>query len=200
MRAACRRGIFALVAVGLVVAFAGCAPSGPAGRQPTPGGQAPAATAEPPEVERPKDLDLAKVDPCKLVDGLQRKQFGLDDRKGLADDDSAVFPGNPSCFTLGFKTNLGLSVVTVSTEGVSSYIESVDVYPTPVTVKGYPAYVLAPEDQPEDCYGVVDVNDGQLLYLSYGLNLPDAEPITPQQALCERIPELAEALLTGLGA
>lgn len=188
-----RRGAFALLALALV-GLAGCTQ---AGQQP-PASSAPAT--EPPAVVRPKKLDMAKADPCRLVDGLPRRTFGLDDRKGVADDDSAVFPGNPSCFTLGFRTNLGLSVVTVSTEGVTSYIESVKVYPTPVTVKGYPAYVLAPEQQPENCYGVVDVNDDQLLYLSYGLNIPDGEPITPQQVLCQRIPELAEALLTGLGA
>ncbi|MFC7624541.1 DUF3558 domain-containing protein [Microlunatus sp. GCM10028923] len=193
-----RRGAVATIALGLLVALIGCTPSGPAAQPPTTGDSAPPEA--PPKVERPKNLDMAKADPCELVDGLPRKTFGLDDRKGLADDDSAVFPGNPSCFTLGFRTNLGLSVVTVSTEGVTSYIESVNVYPTPVTVKGYPAYVLAPERQPENCYGVVDVNDGQLLYLSYGLNIPDEEPITPQQKLCEQVPQLAEELLAGLGA
>jgi len=59
--------------------------------------------------------------------------------------------------------------------------------------------VLKPSD-PNSCFGVLDVNDGQLLYISYGLNMFGEDPVTPQERLCQAVPAIATAALAQVGA
>ena len=155
-------------------------------------------TSTKPSVDRPKPLDIASIDICQVLAAVPPAPFGLDGRAPLPDDSSA-FPGAKNCFSEGISANLGLMLTAVTDEGVDDYVETVTAQPTEKTVKGYRVVVLTPSNHPEDCFGVIDVNDGQLLHINYGPNSPGEPPVTPQATVCERIPAIAEAALTALG-
>lgn len=154
--------------------------------------------SEEPTGERPKPLDMASVDVCQLLTKLPVTSWGLDGRAPVGDESSS-FPGAQTCVSSGVAANLGLGLTAVTDEGVADYVESTTAQPTESQAKGYRLVVLTPASQ-EDCFGVVDVNDGQLLHISYGMNIPGEAPVTAQATLCERVPAIAEAALTALGA
>jgi uncharacterized protein DUF3558 len=149
-------------------------------------------------VDRPKAIDMASIDICQVLAAVPPAPFGLDGRAPLPDESSS-FPGAKSCFTSGISANLGLLLTAVTDEGVDDYVESVTAEPAETTVKGYRVVVLTPTSNAEDCFGVIDVDDGQLLHINYGPNSPGEPPVTPQATVCERIPQIAEAALTALG-
>jgi hypothetical protein len=68
---------------------------------------------------------------------------------------------------------------------------------TEAEVDGFHLYVLKPRVA-DSCFGAVDVADGQMLYVNYGLSAPGSEPVTPQTTLCERVPQIAAAALAKL--
>lgn len=154
-------------------------------------------TSEKPSGDRPKPLDMASIDICQVLAAVPPAPFGLDGRAPLPDESSS-FPGAKSCFTSGISANLGLLLTAVTDEGVDDYVGSISAEPTETTVKGYRVVVLVPNN-PEDCFGVIDVDDGQLLHINYGPNTPGEPPVTPQATVCERISAIAEAALTSLG-
>lgn len=153
---------------------------------------APTGTSSP----RPQPLDLAAVDICQVVAALPLTAFGLDGRPPLADE-SSLFPGARQCYAVGVGNNLGLTLVAVVDEGAREYIDTVNVPASESAVAGYPTWVLTPKD-PGGCFGVVDVNDGQLLFVNYGQPVPGEQPVVPQAQLCAAVPEIAAAALAAL--
>lgn len=184
-----------LVFLGLLLA--GCTTTAPgtptAGDRPTE--QTTTTTTGPTSADRPQDIDLAAVDLCQMVSALPRANFGLDtDRPPLAGD-SSIFPGSKDCFANGVKANLSLLVVAVLDEGAGEFVKSANAEVDQTDASGFPLYVLTNQASPDTCFGVLDVNDGQMLYLSYGLASPGTEPATPQTTLCQRIQDIARAAL-----
>jgi hypothetical protein len=158
-----------------------------------------APSEAPPPVDRPRPIDLTTVDVCQVVAALPLRDYGLDgDRPPLAGD-SSLFPGARDCFANGIRNNVSLLVVAVTDQGAQPFAESANVAAKTVTVAaGYPLTVLTPR-APASCLGVLDVHDGQMLYLSYGLGSPNAQPVTPQARLCRTIPAVAAAAVGALG-
>lgn len=201
-----------LVLAGLVAA--GCStaePGDPVAADPTATSERPTETeitSEPPEeptseesptVSRPKPIDLTKVDICAVVGALPLREYQLDgDRPPLAGD-SSLFPGAKDCFAGGIRNNLSLLVVAVTDEGARSFVDSANVAArTETAAAGYPLTVLTPQ-APANCFGVLDVHDGQMLYISYGLGSPTEQPATPQERLCRTVPAIATDLVGALG-
>jgi uncharacterized protein DUF3558 len=146
---------------------------------------------------RPRDIDMAGADVCRLVTALPLATFGLDRSRAPVGGDSALFPGSRDCFVNGTAANLALTLVAVADVGVAEFLDGANVDVDRTEVRGYPLYVLTPPT-PESCFGALDVADGQLLYVNYGLGSPGAEPATPQATLCERVPGIAAAALDAL--
>ncbi|MFC4858865.1 DUF3558 family protein [Actinophytocola glycyrrhizae] len=149
------------------------------------------------EVSRPRDIDLAGADLCGVVAALPLGTFGLDQDRPPTGGDSTSFPGSRDCFANGIGANLGLTLVAVLDQGAAEYVEGADAEVTESEVDGFPLHVLKPT-APDSCFGAVDVADGQMLFVNYGLSAPGTEPVTPQATLCERVPRIAAAALAEL--
>lgn len=196
----------------LLGAVAGCSAAEPGtpvagvtvtGEQPTepepPAEPTASSPGQTPSVDRPKPIDLTTVDVCQVLAGLPLADYGLDtDRPPLAGD-SSLFPGAKDCFANGITNNVSLLMVAVTDQGAAEFAEFANVAGKTETVAaGYPLTVLTPQ-APASCLGVLDVNDGQMLYLSYALANPNDQPVTPQAQLCAAVPTIAAAAVGALG-
>ena len=191
-----------LVVLGLLLA--GCAT--PAPGTPTPvdrpsGTTTTTTTGAPatstPAADRPRNIDMAAIDLCKVVAGLPLAPLGLDTDRPPLGGDSTLFAGSKDCSANGLRTNLSLLMVAVVDQGAAEYADSVTAKVDKTDIVGFPLYVLTPE-RPESCFGVLDVNDGQMLHINYGIVSASSQPLTPQATLCQRIPEIARAALAQL--
>ncbi|MFL6120933.1 DUF3558 family protein [Actinophytocola sp.] len=144
---------------------------------------------------RPKNIDLSAVDVCHVVTGLPRTDLGLDtDRPPLAES-SGLFPGSKECFNNGTAANLALTVVAVLNQGATQYLDGADADVDRKDADGFPLYVLTNGASPDSCFGVLDVDDGQMLFINYGLASPGSQPVTPQNTLCQRVQDIARSAL-----
>lgn len=159
---------------------------------------APETTTSSPGGSRPTSFDMAAVDVCQLVSQLPLQTFGLDGDRPPVGGDSSIFPGSKDCYAGGIQANLGLTLIAVVDEGAADFAGSANAESSETEVAGYQVFVLKPQD-PSGCFGAVDVNDGQLLFINYGMSIPDTEPITPQDQLCQVVPDIAAAALAVLG-
>lgn len=185
-----------LLVTGLLLAAAGCTAAETG--TPTTGEQTTTTTAEQTTTaeKRPRDIDLAGVDVCGLVSSLPLTTFGLDQRPPTGGE-STSFPGSRDCFANGIEANLGLTLVAVVDEGAADYAGGANAQVSETEVDGFTLYVLKPP-VPDSCFGALDVADGQMLHVNYGLSAPGTEPVTPQETLCERVPQIAAAALAQL--
>ena len=53
--------------------------------------------------------------------------------------------------------------------------------------------------QQANCFGVLDVHDGQFVWIAYGLGSPAERPVTPQEQLCNTVPMIAASAVAALG-
>lgn len=148
-------------------------------------------------VDRPREIDLTVVDICEVVAALPLKSYGLDGDRPPLGGDSTIFPGSKDCFAGGIEKNLSLTLVAVTDESAESFVASVNADVTGGAAAGFPLSVLEPA-QPANCFGVLDVHDGQFIYLAYGLGNPAEQPVTPQVKLCETITTIATATIGAL--
>jgi hypothetical protein len=186
-----------LLVPALALLLAGCTTTSRGA--PTAGDRPPKTTSSPDTttttttVDRPRNIDLAAVDICQVVGGLPRATYGLDtDRPPLAGE-SSIFPGSKDCFAGGIQQNLSLLVVAVATTGTTEYLDGANAEINQTDANGFPLFVLTTPPSPDSCFGAVDVNDGQMLFINYGMAAPGTEPATPQTTLCQRIPDIARA-------
>lgn len=189
-----------LVLVALL--FAGCTttePGTPSAGETTgeTAGETTGTTTSTPDVTRPENVDLATIDICQLVGALPRADLGLDADRPPVGGESAIFPGSRDCFAGGIQNNLGLLVVAVLDEGAAEFAESANAEVEQTETSGFPLYVLTPPN-PKNCVGLLDVNDGQLIYFSYGVGSSETGPVTPQTTLCQRVPDIGAALVAQL--
>jgi len=193
-----------LVVLGLLLA--GCTATEPgsptAGDQPsetnTTATEAPTTTTTT-AAKRPKNIDMAAVDVCKVLSALPLATYGLDTDRPPLGGESDVFPGSKDCFANGLQSRLGLTLVAVVDQGAPEYADGANaqVKVDRTDVDGFALYVLTPPD-PNSCFGVLDVNDGQMLDINYGIVSSGSQPATPQATLCQRVPEIAKAALAQL--
>ncbi|MPZ80591.1 MAG: DUF3558 domain-containing protein [Actinophytocola sp.] len=149
-------------------------------------------------VDRPREIDLKAVDICQVVAKLPLKSYGLDGDRAPLGGDSTIFPGSKECFANGIEKNLSLTLVAVTNEGAESFVESANADITSGEAAGFPLAVLKLA-QPANCFGVLDVHDGQFIYVSYGLSNPAEQPATPQDQLCRTVSTIATATIGALG-
>jgi uncharacterized protein DUF3558 len=172
---------------------AGEGPTGPAETT-----SATSTTTTSAEVTRPRNIDLAAIDLCQVVGGLPLATFGLDTNRPPLAGDSATFPGAKDCFANGVAQNLSLLVVAVTDQGVAEYLDGANAEVDQADANGFPLSVLTTPASPDSCFGALDVNDGQMLFINYGLSAPGTQPATPQATLCQRVPDIARAALAKL--
>lgn len=191
-----------LLVPALALLLAGCTTSDPgrptAGGRPTETTSAATSATTSAASNRPRNIDLTSVDLCEMLAGIPRATFGLDTDRPPLPDDSSTFAGAKQCFNNGIQQNLALLIVGVVDQGTAEYLDGANATVDQTDANGFPLYVLTTPDSPESCFGALDVNDGQMLFVNYGLGAPDTQPATPQTTLCQRIPDIARALLAAL--
>jgi hypothetical protein len=143
-------------------------------------------------VSRPKPLDMRAVDPCALLRDMRPADFGIDMKDAGIGGESSIFPGSKDCFTFGHEAHTGLGLTAAVNQGFDSYVGAVRATIARSDLAGYRFAQVRPAN-PESCFAVVDVNDGQLLYLSTISGAID--PVTPQDTLCGLLPTAAGAAL-----
>jgi len=133
-----------------------------------------------------------------VLAGLPLADLGLDtDRPPLAGD-SSLFPGSKDCFANGLQQNVALLVVAVVNQGVAEYLDGANAEVQQSDANGFPLYVLTTQASPDTCFGVLDVNDGQMLFINYGHGDTEPGQGVPQATLCQRVPDIARAALARL--
>lgn len=158
---------------------------------------APPTTSEP-GANRPRDIDLTKADICEAVGKLPLTSYGMDAGHPPRASKSSIFPNSTNCFAEGVAKNLSVSVVGVVSQGFDSYVSTSIAQVTKGTAAGFPSAVIKGQDKTV-CFDVVDVHDGQMVYVAYGMNSPTGKPATPQPTLCQRAQAIAAAVTTALG-
>jgi hypothetical protein len=157
-----------------------------------------AETSEPTDVPtRPKDIDLTSVDICAVMKKVPVRKYGLDGRAPIAGT-SSVFPGNKDCYSGGTAKRLGLTLIAVTDQDAGDFAETANAEVSEFDAQGYPLYVLKPQ-QPANCFGMLDVHDGQFVWIAYGSGGPADRPATPQDQLCKTVPMIAASTVSALG-
>jgi uncharacterized protein DUF3558 len=147
--------------------------------------------------KRPKDIDVGKVDACQIMNKLPVRKYGLDGHKPLGGT-SSVFPGAKDCFSSGIANNLALDLTVVTDQGASDYLQTANAKITPFQAQGYPLYVLENEQATFSCFGVLDVHDGQFVWITYSMASPTDTPKTPKAKLCKTVPMIAASTVKAL--
>jgi hypothetical protein len=158
-------------------------------------------TSEPTETgdvpTRPKDIDLTTVDICAVMKKVPVRKYGLDGRPPIGGT-SSIFPGSKDCYSGGTAKRLGLTLVAVTDQDAGDFAETANAEVSEFDAQGYPLYVLKPE-QPANCFGILDVHDGQFIWIAYGSGGPADRPATPQHQLCKTVPMIAASTVSALG-
>ena len=160
-------------------------------------------TTEPTETEtsevptRPKEIDLTSDDICAVMKKVPVRKYGLDGRPPIGGTSSA-FPGQQDCYSGGTTKKLGLSLIAVTDQNAGDYAETANAEVSEFDAQGYPLYVLKPA-QPANCFGMLDVHDGQFIWIAYSSGGPIDNPTTPQDQLCKTVPMIAASTISALG-
>ncbi|TQM82198.1 uncharacterized protein DUF3558 [Saccharothrix saharensis] len=191
-----RRVVPLLAALALL---AGCSQStdgsaNPGGATPTtttaadgPTSTKPTATSEE-RAKRPKTINIGDVDPCTLLTGPQRSEFGLDrpPQQGGA-------PDKESCTMSREDRKYFVALVTDSTAGIDDYAKSKGKV-TKLEVGGFPALLVeSTTDLGVTCSVPVDVSDGQVVDVR-----ASSVGETDMPALCQIVQPVAAAVVTTL--
>ncbi|WP_143261441.1 DUF3558 domain-containing protein [Allokutzneria sp. NRRL B-24872] len=158
-------------------------------------------TSTTPQVQRPRVLDMAGVDPCVLLSREQQAAFGIDSSPGP--DDSAVFEAK-ACYFWNHKGFESVSFIPVPHMGVDRFSAGrVKADVRDLDVSGFPAKenivrVQLP-NYPPSCDVVVDVAPGQVLNVHYAeLSRGGKPPQLSREYICRRAHAAAEAAISTL--
>lgn len=125
------------------------------------------------------------------------RKYGLDGRAPVGGT-SSLFPGSRDCFSGGIDHNLSLTLVAVRDQGAGEFTETANAQVTQFDAEGFPLYVLR-NDSTWSCFGVLDVHDGQFVWIGYGMGNPSGRPVTPLDTLCKTVPLIAASTVSALG-
>lgn len=146
--------------------------------------------------KRPEDVDLASVDICGVLKKVPVRKYGLDGRTPISGT-SDLFPGNKDCFSNGIDHNLALTLVAVRDKDAAEFARTANAEVTEFDAEGYPLYVLR-NSSTWSCFGVLDVHDGQFVWIGYGMGNPADRPVTPLAKLCKTVPLIAASTVSAL--
>jgi Protein of unknown function (DUF3558) len=174
-------------------------PSTPATPSPTPT----------PSVTRPWKITLKKSDSCRIIRAIPAKRFNSS--QGKVDATSAVhFPGSIGCSRLSghrdddpFWDDPGimLNVIAVVDQGADEFLSApniAELVHRRLTVGGFPAFVIK-SPSPGQCHGLLDVADGQFVYVWLAQPFgSDDKIVVPRAKLCQTVPGVLSAVLSEL--
>ena len=126
------------------------------------------------------------------------RRYKLDGRAPVGGT-SSLFPGNKDCFSGGIDHNLGLTLIAVTDKDAGEFAQTANAEVTEFDAEGYPLYVMRNAQTTFSCFGVLDVHDGQFVWIAYGMGNPADRPVTPMSTLCKTVPLIAASTVSALG-
>jgi hypothetical protein len=153
-----------------------------------------------PPVARPKTIDLKATDGCKIMNSMAA-DFGWTG-KTMSDFDSLGFPGNKECIVSNNAKKETVTITGVTTKGVAEYTHNGQgANLAPIKVTGFPAYIFTPKNAVGgDCRVVVDVADGQMLFVLWAFAVSMGGDPPPVEQRCANATKVAEGAMKVLGA
>lgn len=116
--------------------------------------------------------------------------------------DSLGFPGNKECIVANSDKKETVNITGVTNKGVPEYThngQGADL--APIKVAGFPAYTFTPKTAVGgDCRVVVDVADGQMLFVLWGYPASMGGDPPPVAERCANATKVAEGAMKVLGA
>ena len=142
---------------------------------------------------------MAAVDPCAVLDKMPRAQVRSRRPTGPVGSTSGVLPRQQGLLTGGIPKNLGLTLVAVKDKGAAEFLETANAEVTEFDAQGYPLYLLQNEEIVGLCLGLLDVHDGQFVWITYGMASTTDRPEIPSAKFCKTVPVIAASTVTALG-
>ncbi|GGN05146.1 hypothetical protein GCM10011609_50450 [Lentzea pudingi] len=144
-------------------------------------------------VNRPKNVDMLKLDPCSLITPEVKATLGM--RLAQPGDPDADFgEGSKNCTSIYEDRAYTTGVDTLVNGGVDRLMKTVgEANVTKLQVAGYPAYLNKRDPQKTilGCDIYIDANDGQMLFVSA---FTFGDPKATVDGACERATKLANAV------
>lgn len=145
------------------------------------------------EAQRPRELKVDGVDPCKLLTAEQMVQLKVT-RSSRNDSDIVKTGDVPTCeFRGDLSTNYGVAVI--AGKGVDYWTGKGNTDVSEVRVAGFAAKQISLSGVEADCAIAVDVADGQQLYVDY---IPVGSKGPAKDEMCRNVALGAELALTTL--
>lgn len=144
---------------------------------------------------RPGTIELAKVNPCKILTPAQRSSLSLDSTPTPYTD--TEFDQAKACSIRGIQSGTETRLALVTSMGVDVWLDdTAQVDARATTVSGYPALIVRTPGLRIACNVEVDAADNEFLDVLFrdGGNTP---PI-PQDALCQDAQQVAADAVTSL--
>ncbi|WP_187313467.1 DUF3558 domain-containing protein [Actinosynnema mirum] len=144
---------------------------------------------------RPRELKLDGLDPCKVLTADQAKQLGVPESEP-GDPKLGRFENVPNCYYSSLRgPSFSYTIGFNSTAGYEAWNSGGNLDVSPMAVSGYDAvWIKFKGDTPDSCTLAVDVADGEHLYVNY---MPIGEKGT-QEELCQKATTATEMALATL--
>ena len=156
------------------------------------------ASVRPPSA-RPRQLQLAGVDPCGLLTAEQRDTFGIDREPQPGNDPTYE---SLACHFSSHAMRTGFGVYPVTAFGIERFQPGLVMAQvrslTVAEFSGVELYTPMPEDLDEFCVVAVDVADGQAVVVDYGEE--GHRPHLPRGVVCTRAAQVAGFVVSNLMA
>jgi hypothetical protein len=144
---------------------------------------------------RPGTIELAKVNPCKILTSTQRSSLSLDSTPTPYTDPE--FDQAKACSIRGIESGTESRLALVTSMGVDVWLDdTAQVDADATTVSGYPALIVRTPGLETVCNVEVDAADNEFLDVMFR-DGGNATPI-PQDALCQGAQQIAADAVTSL--
>jgi len=116
--------------------------------------------------------------------------------------DSLAVPGNKECIVANTAKKETVTIAAITNKGAVEFThdgkgEGV----APIKIVGFPAYTFVPKTAVGgDCDVLVDVADGQMLYVAWGVQVSTGAAVPPPEERCANATKVAEGAMKVLGA
>ena len=157
---------------------------------------APPTTTPPPSLApRPGTLELASVNPCKILTSTQRSSLSLDSTPTPYTDPE--FDKAKACSIRGLQSGTETRLALVTSMGVDVWLDdTAQVDAKATTASGYPALIVRTPGLQTVCNVEVDAADNEFLDVMFR-DGGNSTPI-PQDALCQGAEQVADDAVTSL--
>lgn len=161
----------------------------------------PITTGEPSRTERPKALDLTRQSDCSALSDLPVTRWSVQPGRPFFNEAAFKNRGYVACSWGRSEPPFGLLITLNPNLDLAQHPVRPDALVKETTARGYPMIITYltkfPRGVNPACDAAIDVADGQLVTISYGINGED-DPSVGLEDLCDTLPDVAAQVLIRL--